>query len=260
MFGEAPFVDYTVTVISEDQIYKEQSSVIVEFPLQIAVNGQPLVNLLCTPEHLEELVVGFLFSEGMITSLEDIFHLEIEHGKAEVQIKGEVKGVKGWVPWLTSGCGQNISWRGVREENCIFKSRIDSEVTVPAATIINLMGELQRASFLYQKTRGAHGAALADKSRLIIFREDIGRHNAVDKVAGGVLYRKLTSSDKLLLTTGRISSEIVAKTARLGIPFLLSRSVPTDYAVQLGELVGITIVGLARGKSFKVYSHDWRVN
>lgn len=260
MSREAPFVDYMVTVISEDRTYKEHSSVTAEFPLQIAVNGRHLVNLLCTPDHLEELVAGFLYSEGMISSLEDLLYLKIEHGKAEVQIKGEVGSGEGWVPWVTSGCGQNISWRGEKEENCIFKCRIASEVTVPAAAIIDLMGELQRSSVLYKKTRGVHGAALADKNRLVIFREDIGRHNAVDKVAGGVLHQRLNTSDKLLLTTGRISSEIVTKTARLGIPFLISRSVPTDYAIQLGELVGITIVGFARGRRFKVYSHDWRVN
>ncbi|MBE3581382.1 MAG: formate dehydrogenase accessory sulfurtransferase FdhD [Thermoanaerobacteraceae bacterium] len=190
---------------------------------------------------------------------EELLELKIRAEGLEVKIAGEAKEGEGWVPWVTSGCGRNISWRGDNERNCIFEARISSDMTVSPATVIDLMAQLQRSPELYQKTRGAHGAALADAKGLIIFREDIGRHNAVDKVAGAVLYRRLETADKLLLTTGRISSEIVAKTARLGTPFLLSRSVPTDYAIQLGQLLGITIVGLARGKRFKVYSHDWRV-
>ncbi|OIQ09144.1 Sulfur carrier protein FdhD [Moorella thermoacetica] len=260
MTVEMPFIDYPVTLISRGEVQREKSTVTVEFPLQIVVNGQLLVNLLCTPEHMEELVTGFLYSEGIITSLADILHLKIESGKAEVEIKGEFRGGEGWIPTLTTGCGQNVSWQNKKTRDCIFETRISSQITVAAENITGLIDELQRISVHYRKTHGTHGAALADKSGIIIFREDIGRHNAIDKVAGSVLYQGLTTDDKLLLTTGRISSEILTKAARLKVPFLVSRSVPTDYAIQLGELLGITIVGFVRGKSLKVYSHNWRVN
>ncbi|MGB9661925.1 MAG: formate dehydrogenase accessory sulfurtransferase FdhD [Moorellaceae bacterium] len=258
---EAPFMDYEVTLISGGEIQRVPNSLIAEFPLQIAVNGQVLVNLLCTPDHMEELVVGFLYSEGVIASLADVLSLKVEKGKAEVRIKGQVKEREGLIPWLTTGCGQQVVWQGERERNCLFERRISSQVTVAAATIFDLMEELQRISVLYQKTRGVHGAALADiKEGIIIFREDVGRHNAVDKLSGGALMRGLHTEDKLLFTTGRISSEILTKTARLKVPLLISRSVPTDYAVQLGEMLGITIVGFVRGKRLKVYTHEWRVN
>ncbi|GFN23282.1 formate dehydrogenase accessory sulfurtransferase FdhD [Thermanaeromonas sp. C210] len=259
MSGETPVVEYTVTAASRDRIYKERSAIIVEFPLEIEVNGRPTVHLLCTPEHLEELVTGFLYNEGLITSLDELLQLKIGAGKAEVKIAGEFPDTEGGVPWLTSGCGRNIGWRGDKARNCIFEGRISSDMTVSPATVIDLMLQLQRSPELYQKTRGAHGAALADAKGLIIFREDIGRHNAIDKVAGALLHRKLETADKLLLTTGRISSEIVTKAARMGTPFLVSRSVPTDYAIQLGELLGITLVGMARGPRFKVYTHEWRL-
>ncbi|WP_406677194.1 formate dehydrogenase accessory sulfurtransferase FdhD [Moorella sp. ACPs] len=249
-----------VTLFEKGRISQEETSIITEFPLQITVNGQRLVNLLCTPRHLKELVIGFLFTEGLIFSLEDIIEVKIGGGKADVRIRREMgdRG-GGMVPWIMTGCGQNVVWPDRGDRDCIFNIRIESRLALPAAVISSRIHQMQRVSALYQKTRGVHGAALADAQDLIIFREDIGRHNAVDKVVGSALCSGVTIDDKLLLTTGRISSEILVKAARLKVPFIVSRSVPTDYAVWLGRALGITIVGFVRGDRLKVYTHDWRV-
>lgn len=254
----APYHDVTVVSFESGGAHTKEDALIVETPLEVLVNGQGFVSLLCTPIDLEDLVIGFLYSEGIIASLEDIVELQIAPNRAEIRIKGEFENNGDRIPSLTSGCGRNFTWRG-RQGDCIFEVKVDSPLKISAADVIRLMAELQGQGDLYWKTRGAHGAALASPQGILILREDIGRHNAVDKVAGWVLRQKEDSSNKILLTTGRISSEILYKTARMRIPVIVSLSVPSDYAVWLADLLGITVVGVARGRRFKVYSHSWRV-
>lgn len=255
---EAPYSDVVVTFFEGGEARNIEDAVIAEFPLEVVVNGRGLVYLLCTPTDLEDLVIGFLYSEGIIGALEDIVEFKIAANRAEVKIKGELKDNGDRVPWLTSGCGHNLTWRG-RQEDCIYEVKVDSPLKISAADLIQLVMELQAEGALYHKTRGAHGAALASFQGILILREDIGRHNAVDKVAGWVLRQGADSSDKILLTTGRISSEILYKVARMRLPMIVSLSVPSDYAVWLADLLGITVIGAARGRRLKVYSHAWRV-
>ncbi|SMB90069.1 FdhD protein [Thermanaeromonas toyohensis ToBE] len=256
---EAPYSDLVVTLFERGEARKAEDAVIAEFPLEVIINGQSLVNLLCTPTDMEDLVVGFLYSEGIIGDLRDITELKITGNRAEARIKGELKDNSSGVAWLTSGCGHYITWRG-RQEDCIYEVKVDSPLKVSAAALTQLVMGLEIKGTLYHKTRGAHGAALASPNKgILILREDIGRHNAVDKVVGCALRQGIETSDKLLLTTGRISSEILYKVARMRFPFVVSLSVPSDYAVWLADLLRITIVGFVRGKRFKVYSHAWRV-
>lgn len=255
---EAPFSELVVALFERGEALKVEDNVIAETPLEIIINGRSLVNLLCTPTDIEDLVTGFLYSEGIIGDVRDIGEIKIAGGRAEVRIKGELEEYSTGVAWLTSGCGRHVTWRG-RQGDCLYEIKVDFPLKVSPEALIQLVTGLQVGGALYRKTRGAHGAALASPQGILILREDIGRHNAVDKVIGWALRHGIESYDKMLLTTGRISSEILYKAARLQLPLIASLSVPSDYAVWLAELLGITLVGFARGKRFKVYSHAWRV-
>lgn len=259
MLQEPTYKEWAVTACQEGNLVRKEEAVTVEFPLRLQVNGRLLVNLLCTPSHLEDLVVGFLYSEGLIANGEDILDLKIKDSTAEVKVRGETVAPEGWVPWIATGCGQNVVWSGPFRGNCLWEIKISSPLQVPHQRITRLIQLLQRSSILYQKTRGVHAAALATPEEILLLREDIGRHNAVDKIVGHVLKEGLEAEDKLLLTTGRMSSEVVVKAARLGVPVLVSRSVPSDYALWLAENFAITLVGFARGRTFKIYTHNERI-
>ncbi|GFN22155.1 formate dehydrogenase accessory sulfurtransferase FdhD [Thermanaeromonas sp. C210] len=259
MLQEQTYKEWAITASQEGNLVRKKEAVTVEFPLRLQVNGRLLVNLLCTPSHLEDLVVGFLYSEGLIADGGDILDLKIYDSTAEVKVRGETVAPEGWVPWIATGCGQNVVWSGPSRGKCPWEIKISSQLRVSHQGVTRLIQMLQRSSVLYQKTRGVHAAALATPEEIFIFREDIGRHNAVDKIIGRVLRDGLDVEDKLLLTTGRMSSEVVIKAARLGVPLVVSRSVPSDYAIWLAENFEITLVGFVRGSNFKIYTHNRRI-
>jgi FdhD protein len=138
-------------------------------------------------------------------------------------------------------------------------AKVESKVQVTAATIFNLMREFQHRSELYRSTGGVHSAALADNQGITVFAEDIGRHNAIDKIFGQCFDRGLPVQERMILTSGRISSEIVVKVARRKVPVLISKSAPTNAGVKLADELGITLVGFVRGARMNVYTHDGRV-
>ena len=250
-----PFSDRSVVFISPEGVTRQNEAILAERSLQLILNGQSLVNLLCTPEHVEELVYGFLFSAGVIESIGEVTDLFVDEDRVSVYLAREIKGGKWLTPSLTSGCGQGISFFQTR-----LLSEVNSSGVIPYQSILQLMLSLQKEATLYHRTRGAHGAALASPEGITLFREDVGRHNAVDKLVGAALLQSLSLKDKLILTTGRISSEIITKTIRLQVPILVSRSVPTDQAILLGERYKITIVGYVRANSLRIYTHPERIS
>lgn len=235
--------------------------VIVETPLTIYVNGDEFVTLLCTPEHDDMLAVGFLRSEGLIGSMDDISSLRVDKvkGFVYVEIKGGGLAEKLYGKrTITSGCGKGT----------VFFSVLDSLKTKPVASaqcisylqVLRLFGLLQEKAVLFKATGGIHSAALCTPDEVVYFCEDIGRHNAVDKIIGLCMKNGITIEDKILVSSGRISSEILVKTAKLGIPVLISRSAPTTLSIELAEKLGITLIGFVRGRRFNVYSHTDRVS
>jgi FdhD protein len=138
-------------------------------------------------------------------------------------------------------------------------AQIKSSLQVEAGEILKLVGAVQDKALLFKSTGGVHSAALAERDKLLFYNEDIGRHNAVDKIVGQCILKNISLEDKILLTSGRISSEIVIKGAKLGLPIIVSRSAPTSLAVALARETGITLVGFARGKRLNIYSHTIRI-
>jgi FdhD protein len=233
----------------------------VEAPLTIYINGEELVTLLCTPDNLENLALGFLQSEGLVAKPSEIKKVTIDKGKgrvwigttAETKLNQEMLGRR----MIPSGCGRGATFYQTIDAMTI--PRVTSDFTVQTADLTRLMKEFQRMSHLYRITGGVHSAALCNKEKIICFFEDIARHNAVDKLFGYCLKEKVTTANLILMTSGRVSSEILLKSARRSIPVVASKSAPTSLAIDLAERLGVTIVGFIRGVRLNVYTHTSRV-
>jgi len=230
--------------------------VVAESPLRLRVNGKDLATLVCSPHQVNFLVAGFFQLQGFIDGLDGLLSLGIcsDFGLAEVRIKGEVP--ERLAPTLTSGCGTGISYN--------LPERLDASNNEPSIqfssdAIFELMRELNRRTENYRNHGGIHSAALGDGEKLLLHAEDIGRHNTLDRIAGEALFKQVDLRGKLLVTSGRISTEMVAKAARLGLAVLASRTSPTDRAIELAEQAGICLVGYVRGEALNIYSHPERL-
>ncbi len=235
--------------------------VVDEFPLTVFVNGEEWVTMLCTPRDLLELAVGFLRSEGIIRERQDLLDhfIDEEQGTIELQVVEvpslfeKLRGKR----TLTSGCAAGTLFYKVTDTLDI--PFIDSDVKLPASSVFGLMAEMQREADLFKETGGAHVAALATPEGVVKVMNDIGRHNAVDKVVGACLLEDMPTKDKIVLCSGRISSEMLLKSARHGIPIVISRTAPTALAVRLAREVGVTVCGFARNFRMNVYSYPHRI-
>ncbi|MFH0931677.1 MAG: formate dehydrogenase accessory sulfurtransferase FdhD, partial [Candidatus Zixiibacteriota bacterium] len=160
---------------------------------------------------------------------------------------------------FTSGCGKRKSFQKIEDLNFLEDVLINLEFTISANEIIKLMKEFEVKSSVFKSTGGTHSAALADKEKILLFKEDIGRHNAVDKILGESLIENIPWQDKLLISSGRVSSDILLKAGRAKINLIISRSAPTSLALELAQRLGITVIGFARGKRMNIYTYPMRV-
>jgi len=223
-----------------------------EQPLTIHVNGEKFLTLLCSPMMLEALVVGYLWVEQVIADVDDIAGLEVSavDGRADVTLRHPVTLPTERI--LTSGCGGGITFR---IDHRLFP-RLGSALRVRPRELADGMKQLFDAATHYKRSRGIHGAALSDGARLLVVAEDVGRHNAVDKIKGQALLEGIPTTDRILLSTGRISSEMLLKAARMGIPVVASRTSPTEMAVALAEQLNITVCGYVRPDGLNLYAGD----
>ncbi len=252
----------TVVEVRQGKRKVKLDIVVEEVPLTIFLDGRELVTLLSSPKDLNYLAVGFLYSEGLVKNREEIESLIFEKDKNIIRVKTKKKKrpdstikVKKLIP---SGCGTAANISGNLFKIGEYK-RLNSKLTISSDEIIELMRKLQNRSRLYRLTGGVHSAALASRKDILIFSEDIGRHNAVDKVLGYCILDDIPLDDKITLTSGRVSSEIVLKVARANIPIIISRSAPTMLGAKLASHLGVTLVGFARGRRMNIYTHEERV-
>ena len=229
-----------------------KGEVVREQPLTVYVNEERFLTLLCSPFQLEALVVGYLWMEKVIDDLAEISRLDISEvdGRADVTLTHSV--VLPTERILTSGCGGGITFR---IDPRLFP-RLQSTLQVSAPQLAARLKELFAQAHHYQASRGIHGAALADHDRLLVMAEDVGRHNAVDKVKGEAMLKEISTVDRILLSTGRVSSEMLLKAARMGVPVVASRTSPTEMAVGLAEQLGITVIGYLRSDSLNLYAGE----
>ncbi|MDP8254632.1 MAG: formate dehydrogenase accessory sulfurtransferase FdhD [Candidatus Alcyoniella australis] len=232
-----------------------------EVTLSIELNGERAATLLCTPEYPDELTVGFLLADGAISSADQIEKLSIEDDGDSICAKVAAPGcMPANERLVTSGLGKGTLGRGALDAGRAGELRVRDGLQIAASRISVLISELtEKATQLHHLTNGVHGAALADEDGIRLLREDVGRHNAVDKLAGRCLLDGLDPARYCLLCTGRISSEMLIKTARLGVPLLISRAAPTSLAVELAHSTGVTLVGSARGDRFRVFANAQRI-
>ncbi len=212
---------------------------------------------MCTPNHLNELAIGYLFCKGFIADLEDIMLLAAcdDMRMINVRTRGELTEEQyGLGGILASGCGSDTL---LPEKLTGLKNK--SKFKISVERIRFLTKEMFAQATLYQETGGTHSACLAGDEGLVVCREDVGRHNAVDKAIGKGLVLGLDLSEHIIITTGRLSSDMVLKAAAAGIPLVASRSIPTTLALEISERVGLTIVGRAAGSKPQIYTHPHRV-
>jgi len=230
---------------------------IVETPVSLTVNGEVWLTFMCTPLELEALAVGFLYNEGVIEGMDEVGDVRVcEHGdNVDVWLNHSVEQPSSWR--RTSGCTGGVTAVDLLADPGIsFNGNIPK---VQPETILKLVEMLFEAQSLYRETGGVHTSALSDGDKIVVSAEDIGRHNTLDKIAGLCLMKNIRPETRLLITTGRISSEMLQKAARMNAPILISRTSPSSLSIEMAERYGITLIGYARRHRFNVYTQMQRV-
>lgn len=237
-------------IYARGRLDEVKGEVVREQPLTIYVNGEKFVTLLCTPQKLDCLALGYLYLEKVIAGLDDVAEMQVSEvdGQVDVTLRHPVTLPTERI--LTSGCGGGIT---SRIDPRLFPKLTASTKVLPTNLFL-LMRELYQMAAGYRASRGIHGAALSDGERILCMAEDVGRHNAVDKAKGEAMLKGIPTDGKVLLSTGRISSEMLLKAARMGVPLVASRTSPTEMAISLAEQLGVTVVGYVRAASFNLYA------
>jgi FdhD protein len=226
-----------------------------ETALTIYINDQELVTILCTPVKLNCLVLGYLLSEGIIRNLKDVVSMRVCEDDATADVKlAKADFALPQKKMLTSGCGGGVSFVTDLEG---FKSK--SAISLSPENVLLLMKQMMQEAELYNLTGGIHTSAISDGKTLLAAAEDIGRHNTLDKIIGECLLRKISTSDKIMLTSGRVSSEMMKKAAKMQAPVVVSLTSPTERAVLMARELEITLAGYARGNHLTVYSRPERL-
>lgn len=253
--------NFTITRITPEGRVTTDDPVVREFPLTIILNGDELVTMLCSPEHLDWLAVGFLSSEGLLADKNQLKNVITDNQRGIVRVDTSVATASPqdivFKRVITTGCGRGASFYSAADAT---SQKVTSKTEITPPEIFNLVDSFQHYSELYITTHGVHSAALCDNEKILIFQSDIGRHNALDKIFGKCLLDDIQTADRVVITSGRVSSEILHKVAKKEIPILVSISAPTNLGVRLAESLGITLIGRVRGnRRMNIYTHDWRV-
>lgn len=244
-----------------DQFSEIEDDIVIEFPLTVYINDEEFATMVCSPRNLDEMVIGFLASEGVIHFRKEIKDMKIDADRGFAYIELHSKEIKNQQyfskRFIGSCCGKSRQFYFQNDVRTAKTSMAKTKIT--SRQCIELMKKMQDDSLVFKNTGGVHNAALCTPDELIVSRSDIGRHNALDKLYGYSLLNGVSVKDKILVFSGRISSEVLTKAAKIGVGIVLSKSAPTDLAIQLAEDLNITAVGFIRGGSFNIYSHPERI-
>lgn len=230
--------------------------VVEEAQVCISVNGEELATFMASPRDLAPMAVGFLANEGIIHSTTEIRHLRLAKSGTCVDVwLHDLNFAKPRKFIITAGCGGGVTFDDLSGQH----EPLVSDLTATPEQLANLMREMHLGAELYQQARGIHTAVLATPDELLLQMEDIGRHNCLDKLRGAALLGGMTTEGKILLSSGRISSEMINKARRLGTPIVCSRTSPTSLSVALAEAWHITIVAYLRQDRMRIYTHPERI-
>lgn len=249
-------LDAALPVTARDEFGQVREGYIAsERPLTIYLDKREIVTLMTLGTHPELLVLGWLRNQRFVQDLRDILAVQVDWETDSVAVTTR-KGVKGLDEKLskktvTTGCGQGTVFGNIMDD--IEKIRLP-DVPVKQSMIYELLNTLNRHNEVYRRAGAVHGCALCTANDIQLFVEDVGRHNAVDTIAGHMWLHDTAGIDKVFYTTGRLTSEMVIKIAQMGIPLLLSRSGITQMGLELAQKVGATLIARAKGRHFLVYS------
>lgn len=247
---------------------KVEGGVITERPVSITVNGEVWLTLMCTPTNLEALAVGFLYNESFIHSTDEIVSVRVcpNEDNVDVWLHHSIERPKHWR--RTTGCTGGVTSieEGTGEErdgkvgdHASHPIAQADGVVITPAQIQHLSIQLFDSQDLYKQVGGVHNSALSDGQKILASAEDIGRHNTLDKIAGRCLLDNIHPEHAILLTTGRISSDMLQKALRIGASVLISRTSPTSLSVEMADQFGVTLIGYARRDRFTAYTHPERI-
>lgn len=228
-------LNYDVLTYEDGNVFESVEDVVEEKRYEVIVNEKFSYNLTCSPFNVQELLVGNMWIRNLIDNKDDIKSIDI--GEEVIKV------------WL------NIEVKNIKKE---YKS-VDSDLTLPKEKVPKLMKKLQDRANLFSKTGGVHNAGLSDGEELIVFMEDIGRHNTVDKLMGYCILNEIDISDKIIVFSGRIPFEIINKLSMIGVPIFISKSAPTSLGVDMAKKYNITICGFTRGERYHIYSCPHRL-
>jgi len=253
-------VNFDVIRVKNNKKEELTQPVATEVPCTIVVNGNEVVTIMCTPTFMKEFAVGYLYTSGMIKSAHDVtnFYCDTKRWRLDVNTVKEIDTELLGKRIYTSGCGKGVLYANVIALS--YRHPLESDFSVTNEFVTRCVKWFFKCSSLYKETHGVHTAALSVNVEIPqLYIDDIGRHNATDKVIGNALMNSVDLSRVLLLCTGRISSEILHKVKRCGIPIVLSRGAPTHQTVMMAREMGVTVIGFARGESLTIYSHSDRI-
>ena len=237
-----------------------ETSVTVERPLTLYLNGREIVTMMTIGDYPEYLALGYLLNQNMLSMDEEVLGVEYEEDIETVVVRTATETNfedKLKKKTLTSGCAQGTVFGDVMEK--FVDAVLPKGTIIKASWLYALTKQINTVPSLYLEAGAIHGCALYEKNKPLLYMEDVGRHNAVDKIAGYMYRHKITGADKIFYTTGRLTSEMVIKTVQMGIPILVSRSGFTAWGVDLARQVGLTLIGRAKGKRFVALAGEDRI-
>ncbi|MEQ8664817.1 MAG: formate dehydrogenase accessory sulfurtransferase FdhD [Rhodospirillales bacterium] len=237
-----------------------ETSVTVERPLTLYLNRREIVTMMTICDYPEYLAVGYLVNQNMLSADDVItgveYHDELEAVIVRTEIETDFED-KLKQKTLTSGCAQGTVFGDVMEK--FEKVALPRDARIRTSDLRTLLKRINTAPSLYLTAGAIHGCVLCEGDRPLLYMEDVGRHNAVDKIAGYMFLKSIAGDDKIFYTTGRLTSEMVIKTVQMGIPILVSRSGFTAWGVELARQVDLTLIGRARGSRFMALAGEERI-
>ncbi|WP_414058619.1 formate dehydrogenase accessory sulfurtransferase FdhD [Priestia megaterium] len=240
-----------------------EDKIVTEFPVTVKINEEEFVTMVCSPQYIEDMVIGYLASEGVIRAYTDIKNIWVQEKEGYVHVT--IDKLNPYFQnlqnkrYITSCCGASRQGFVFINDALTAKKMNDISVELSIKDCFQLMNKLQQSAATFQETGGVHNAAICDENGFMLSRMDIGRHNALDKLYGYCLKHHISIRDKVVVFSGRISSEILLKVAKIGCEVVLSKSAPTELALNLAEELGITTVGFIRNDSLNIYTCPERI-
>jgi FdhD protein len=276
-----PILDFDYIEFDGERAAPVTRPVIAETPWALYVERREWVTFMCSPIGLHQLALGFLLSEGVIGGLDDVWQLKVYLDEDRVYMYFPEAGLNGELALptcaeasgsidvrlrhaaptrperriLTSGCGGGVTFDDLAGD----RPPLQSDRQITTAQISSLMRQLNEAATLYRTSRGVHTSALSDGERLLVQTEDVGRHNTLDKIRGACMLNGITTHDRVLISSGRISSEMIVKARKMEVPIVISRTSPTAMSIRLAREWNMTLIGYVRGRQMRVYTGAERV-